>query len=127
MSPSRVAWSSPGPVAADLATSPTCPMVIVTDVDGTLRDPLSGSLKPADLALATLCACDVPVVFAGRYPARELIALQTDIGLAHPFICAAENEVHIPAGYFADPLVLRPPTHGWEGIQLGRGEPVSPA
>lgn len=53
MSPSPLALEpSSGRRPAALATPRTCPMVVVTDVDGTLRDPLTQSLAPADLALS---------------------------------------------------------------------------
>ena len=104
---------------AALATPRTCPMVVVTDVDGTLRDPLTRSLAPADLALSTLTSHGVPVVLASAATAAELIALQDDLGLAHPFICADGCEIHIPTGYFACPEPPRPRARTWEVIDLG--------
>jgi predicted mannosyl-3-phosphoglycerate phosphatase (HAD superfamily) len=120
MSTSSLAWqSSPHTLTAALATPRTCPMVVVTDVDGTLRDPRTQSLAPADLALATLAAHDVPVVLAGGGPADAMRALQDELGLVHPFLCRDTAEIHVPSGYFSHPSVPRPATPAWEIIEIG--------
>lgn len=82
------------------ATPRTCPMVVVTDVDGTLRDPQTRSLAPADLALSTLSTHGVPVVLTSAGAAGDLIALQDALDLQHPFICEGCTEMHIPTGIF---------------------------
>ena len=110
---------SPGRLSAALATPRTCPLVVVTDVDGTLRDPRTRSLAPADLALSTLSTHGVPVVLTSDGPAAELLALQQALELTHPFICEASTEIHIPTGYFASPDVPRPRARTWEVIELG--------
>lgn len=120
MSSSPLAWqSSPPTLTAALATPRTCPMVVVTDIDGTLRDPRTQSLAPADLALSTLEAHGVPVVLAGTGPADAVAALQDEIGLRHPFICRDTAEIHIPTGYFSHPSVQRPVARTWEVIEIG--------
>jgi predicted mannosyl-3-phosphoglycerate phosphatase (HAD superfamily) len=120
MSSSSLAWqSSPHTLTAAIATLRTCPMVVVTDVDGTLRDPRTQSLAPADLALSTLEAHGVPVVLAGTGPAEALVALQDQLGLLHPFVCRDTAEIHIPRGYFSHPSVPRPATRTWEVIEIG--------
>ena len=120
MSPSPLALqSSPDRRAAELANPRACPMVVVTDVDGTLRDPRTHSLAPADLALSTLATHGVPVVLAGTGPAPAIVALQDLLGLVQPFICRDTAEIHIPTGYFADPSLPRPSARTWEVIELG--------
>jgi predicted mannosyl-3-phosphoglycerate phosphatase (HAD superfamily) len=120
MSSSPLAWQSPPhTLPAALATPRTCQMVVVTDVDGTLRDSRTQSLAPADLALATLAAHGVPVVLAGTGPAEALVALQNELGLLQPFICRDTAEIYIPTGYFSHPSVPRPATRTWEVIEIG--------
>jgi predicted mannosyl-3-phosphoglycerate phosphatase (HAD superfamily) len=111
--------SSPHHLPAELATPWTCPMVVVTDIDGTLRDPRTRSIAPADLALSTLARHGVPVVLSGREPASAVVALQSELGIVHPFICEDRAEIHIPTGYFAQPSVPKVSTRTWEIIELG--------
>jgi predicted mannosyl-3-phosphoglycerate phosphatase (HAD superfamily) len=94
-------------------------MVVVTGVDGSLRDPLRRSIAAAEPALEMLIEHDIPVVLASEHGAPDLIALQDQIGIAHPFICEGGGEIYIPTGYFADPRVGKPRTPGWEVIELG--------
>ena len=124
MSPNPVAFEpSPDHVAADLATPRICPMVVVTDVDGTLRDPRTGSLAPADSALSMLRRHEVPVVLTSPGRAAELRGLQDTLGLVHPFICENGRELHVPVNYFGDGPAEYGGTAAWHVITLGPTEP----
>ncbi len=128
MLPSSLALEqSPYRLAVELATPRPCPMVVVTDVDGTLRDPRTGSLTPADLALSMLSANGVPVVLSAPGRPAELIGLQDSLGLVHPFICRNGAEIHIPAGYFSDHGVERTAIRRWEVITLGPSDSLARA
>jgi predicted mannosyl-3-phosphoglycerate phosphatase (HAD superfamily) len=119
--------SSPHDLRAELATPPTCPMVVVTDIDGTLRDPRTQSVAPADLALSTLAAHGVPVVLVGTGPAAPIVDLQHDLGIVQPFICGEHYDIHIPTGYFAHSSLPRLTTNTWEVIEMGPCESQSRA
>lgn len=61
---------------------PTAPMIVFTDLDGTLLDHDSYSYAPALPALARLKAAGVPVVLASSKTATELAALRDEMGLS---------------------------------------------
>jgi predicted mannosyl-3-phosphoglycerate phosphatase (HAD superfamily) len=123
MSPHMLAIEpSPDRFAADFATPRTCPMVVVTDVDGTLRDPRTGSLQPADSALSMLSSHGVPVVLTSPGQAAELRGLQDALGLVHPFICQNATELHVPVNYFGDAPFEHGGTAAWHVIRLGATE-----
>lgn len=66
------------------------PLVIITDLDGSLLDHHTYGWQPAERWLATLKAHDVPVVFCSSKTAAEIVPLQIGMGLqGSPFI--AEN------------------------------------
>ena len=95
-------------------------MVMVTSVDA-LRDRRWGSVAAAQPGLERLIASAIPLVLASQGGAPDVVALQDQLGIVHPFICEGGTEVHIPTGYFADPRVPRPATNGWEVVDIGRG------
>ena len=66
------------------------PVMIVTDLDGSLLDHHTYSWQPAAAWLARLHARDIPVVICSSKTAAEIVPLQSQLGLSGaPFI--AEN------------------------------------
>ena len=95
-------------------------MVMVTSIDA-LRDRRWGSVADAQPGLERLIASNIPLVLASQGGAPDVVALQDQLGIVHPFICEGGAEVHIPTGYFADPRVNRSAGKGWEIVDIGRG------
>lgn len=105
------------------------PLVIFTDLDGTLLDHETYSHAPADAALARLRAAGIPLVIASSKTAAEIAPLRRALGFAHvPAICengagllpalaedAAEAGDHarILAALEALPETLRAPFRGF--------------
>jgi mannosyl-3-phosphoglycerate phosphatase family protein len=98
-------------------------IVIFTDVDGVLRGPDSGSLADARGTLAVLGERDVPVVLCSDQTAAELMWLQEELGMRHPFICESGAALYIPPGYFGDLCDLGRIAGDWEVIEFGPALP----
>jgi mannosyl-3-phosphoglycerate phosphatase len=76
------------------------PLVIFTDLDGTLLDHASYSYEPARPALEALEAEGVPVVFCTSKTRAETERWRRDLGNRHPFIVENGGAAIVPAGYF---------------------------
>jgi predicted mannosyl-3-phosphoglycerate phosphatase (HAD superfamily) len=46
----------------------------------------------------------VPVILITDLPAAEILRLQQELGMRHPFIADGGTELHVPNGYFPDVL-----------------------
>lgn len=93
-------------------------LVIVTDVDGTLRDPGTFSCDPARDALATLADQNVPVVVVAEQVPDEVMALQRELGLRAPFIAEGGAALYVPRGYFPEFPTLGEPVGPWDVIRF---------
>jgi len=80
---------------------PDVPLMVYTDLDGTLLDHDSYSFAPARPALERLAGLGVPVIPVSSKTLAELAELNRTLGLQGP--CIAENGglIAIPRGYFA--------------------------
>jgi mannosyl-3-phosphoglycerate phosphatase family protein len=104
----------------------SCPssLVVVTDVDGVLRDADTGSWAEARAALQLLASHDIPLVLASGHCAAEMIRLQRTIGVRQPFIAEHGAALFIPEGYFADLPGLGTSAGSWEVIDFGERRPI---
>lgn len=98
-------------------------IVVFTAIDGALCDHGTGVWREAQDALALLASREIPVVLISARPAADVLALQKQLGLVHPFICRGGAEVHVPRGYFADLQDLWPADEAWHLINIGAPEP----
>jgi predicted mannosyl-3-phosphoglycerate phosphatase (HAD superfamily) len=94
-------------------------VVVITDVDGVLRHADTRSLVEAGPALASLAATGTPVVLSSEHSPAELMRLQREAGLRHPFICEGGAALYVPGGYFCDLLDLGLTGGDWEVIEFG--------
>ncbi len=95
-------------------------LIIVTDLDGTLLDPVTYALGPAEDALRRVEHAGVPLVVCSSKTRAEIEALQGHLGIAHPFIAENGGVIVAPPGYFAD---RRPAPAGADGrfvLEFGR-------
>jgi predicted mannosyl-3-phosphoglycerate phosphatase (HAD superfamily) len=74
--------------------------MILTCVDGALRESASGSCAGARHAIEAVARRGVTIVLVSHHSADELHALQEDLGIAVPFIAANGGSLHIPPDYF---------------------------
>ncbi len=87
-------------------TKPACPLLVYTDLDGTLLDHDTYSFTPAVPALERLATLAVPVIPVTSKTLAELELLGAQLRLNGP--CIAENGglIAIPTGYFEADLPL---------------------
>ena len=76
------------------------PLIIVTDLDGTLLDSSTYELGPAGPVLQRAVREGVALVLCSSKTRAEIEALQERLGLHHPFIAENGGAVVAPLGYF---------------------------
>lgn len=76
------------------------PLLVFTDLDGTLLDHATYSFEPAVPALRALEERDIPVVLCTSKTRAETERWRTALRNAHPFIIENGGGVSIPRGYF---------------------------
>ncbi len=96
------------------------PLVVFTDLDGTLLDHSTYSFEPARPALEALAAAGVPVVLCTSKTRAETEHWRRALDNTHPFIVENGGAALVPLGYFA-PDVSYARLHGGCGvIEFGR-------
>ena len=81
-------------------TSPDIPLLVFTDLDGSLLDHDDYGFAAAQPALSQLRALHVPLVPATSKTLAELRALAQPLGLQHPLIVENGCAICLPDGYF---------------------------
>lgn len=81
----------------------TSPLLVVTDLDGTLLDHHTYSADAALTALRRLHALRIPVIFNTSKTAEESRALSETLGLSDPFIVENGSAIHYPKRRFPSP------------------------
>lgn len=95
------------------------PIVIFTDLDGSLLDAKTYSFDAAGEALNALRVRNVPLILVSSKTRAEIERLRNTLDHPHPFVSENGGGVFIPKGYFDFPLegaVLRGP---YQVIELG--------
>jgi len=75
------------------------PLIVFTDLDGTLLDHDSYSFNGAVKALQRLRQHSIPIILTSSKTRVEIQSLQKKLGLNEPFITENGGGVFIPAGY----------------------------
>ena len=84
-------------------------LVIFTAVDGLVTSPDgAASVDAARHVVELLRPFGVPVIFITDQPAAEMLRLQQELGVRHPFIADGGTELYVPNGYFPDVLDMEP-------------------
>lgn len=81
---------------------PDLPLVVLTDLDGTLLDHHSYSFAAAEPALQRLREAGVPVVIVTSKTRAEVAQLADRLESPHPYVLENGALVSMPEGYFAD-------------------------
>ena len=79
---------------------PDCPLVVYTDLDGTLLDHDSYAFEPALPALQRLASLNVPVIPVTSKTLAELLVLGRELDLHGPCITENGGVIAVPEGYF---------------------------
>ncbi|MFC0266854.1 HAD-IIB family hydrolase [Kushneria aurantia] len=94
------------------------PLLIFTDLDGSLLDHASYDHAPADGWLARLSRAQVPVIINSSKTAAEIAPLQLELALTGPFIAENGGSIHLPPHWRNDgDDGQRVDRHGW-GLEL---------
>jgi predicted mannosyl-3-phosphoglycerate phosphatase (HAD superfamily) len=106
--------AAPGPEVASAS------LVIITDLDGTLRDAQTHSYEAARGALALLAMRQVPVVLVASSSSGDLMSLQNELGIRirHPFVCDGGGALYVPCGYFPELFGLGETCGQWEVLRF---------
>ncbi len=93
--------------------------IIFTDLDGTLLDPDTYSVKAAEPALELIRGKGVPVVFVSSKTLAEIEEWRRCVQNDHPFVVENGGGIYIPKGYF--PIVAKGSVRdGYQVISLGK-------
>jgi hypothetical protein len=103
--------------AASKPRSARSAMIVLTDLHALCSDP-SRSMGACAEAMRELAEHDVPVILVSLTSAVEVMAIQAELGICHPFICEGGGELHVPGGYFEELLAPTVPSE-WNVIQFG--------
>ena len=100
---------------------PSVPIVIFTDLDGTLLDSTTSSAQAVADALHVLSRAHVPLVFCSSKTRAEIQLIQQELHVHHPFIAENGGALYVPEGYFEFDIPYgRSPIAGYTVIQFGR-------
>ena len=79
---------------------PALPLIVVTDLDGTLLDHHSYSFRPAMPALACLRSLGIPCILNSSKTFDEMLELREKLNNTSPFVCENGGAVFIPSCLF---------------------------
>ncbi len=85
------------------AAGHTPPLIVVTDLDGTLLDHHSYSLEPAMAVVRLLQQYRIPLVFNTSKTSAESQALSEKLALSNPFIVENGSAIYFPKRSMATP------------------------
>ena len=97
-------------------------MVILTCVDGALRESAGQTCAAARDAVAQVVARKIPVILTSYHSPGELMAVQHELQLDGPLIAGNGKALCIPTGYFARQPGLSTPVGGWKVMEFGPPE-----
>lgn len=95
------------------------PLIVFTDLDGTLLDAVTYSFDAARPALDALRVCRVPLVLVSSKTRVEIEPLRFTLELLHPFIVENGGAVFIPKGYFDGPVPWAQVRGTFQVMELG--------
>ena len=96
------------------------PLLIFTDLDGTLLDHHSYSFKGAEEALQRLRQHSIPIILTSSKTRAELLILQNKLGLNEPFISENGGGIFIPSDYALPDIGVLEKWGDHHGKQFGR-------
>lgn len=94
-------------------------VLVFSDLDGTLLDPVRYSFADALPALGLLRAQGVPLVLCSSKTRAEMLLYRQRLDNQHPFIAENGGGVYVPAGYFSTPFASDQTLAGYERVALG--------
>jgi mannosyl-3-phosphoglycerate phosphatase len=96
------------------------PMIVFSDLDGTLLDSRTYDAGAALEAVDLLAQEKTPLVFCSSKTRAEIQLIQQTLSINHPFICENGGALYIPDGYFTFDLMEARTIPGYSVIEYGR-------
>jgi mannosyl-3-phosphoglycerate phosphatase len=96
------------------------PMVVFSDLDGTLLDHATYSFEPARPALEALAAAGVPLVLCTSKTRAETEYWRRALGNTHPFVVENGGAALVPEGYFEPGPCYDKRAGGYDLLEFGR-------
>ncbi len=94
-------------------------LVVFTDLDGTLLDPLTYSYEKALPFIERLRQKGIPVVLCSHKTGAEQEVYRRELGILDPFIVENGGAIFIPEGYFPFDFAYDKTQGGYRVIELG--------
>jgi mannosyl-3-phosphoglycerate phosphatase len=94
-------------------------LIIFTDLDGTLLDPLDYSYAVAEPVVTWLSNKEIPIIFCSSKTCAEQEVYRTKLGIGDPFIVEDGGAVFINRGYFPFPYEYDRLVGDYHVIELG--------
>ena len=96
------------------------PLVVFTDLDGTLLDHGTYSFEPARPGLEALLEAGIPLVFCTSKTRLETERWRRALANVHPFIVENGGAVYVPEGYFGSGVRFDRRDGGYDVLEFGR-------
>jgi len=94
-------------------------LVVFTDLDGTLLDPVTYSYERALPFIERLQQMSIPIVFCSHKTRAEQEVYRQELGISDPFIVENGGAIFIPQGYFSFNFDYDKARGGYQIIELG--------
>ncbi len=94
-------------------------LVLFTDLDGTLLDPVTYSYQKALPLIGQLLQRGIPIVFCSHKTRAEQEVYRQELGIVDPFIVENGGAIFIPQGYFPFGFDYDKARGGYQVIELG--------
>lgn len=88
------------PEASQVMCSHLPPLVVMTDLDGTLLDHDTYSYAPAASVMSRLKSAGIPLILNTSKTAAELKVLRESLKNSDPYVVENGSAIFVPAGYF---------------------------
>lgn len=103
------------------------PLVIFTAVDHVWPREAVRPAPDAVGAVQWLVSRNVPMVLVSQRPAADVIALQSALGVRHPFVCDGGASLYVPAAYFPELTRIGRFRDGWNVVEFKAPHDTGPA
>jgi len=101
----------------------THPMIVFSDLDGTLLDQETYSFEAARPALEALIQAGIPLIFCTSKTRLETERWRRALTNVHPFIVENGGAVFVPEGYFGSPVRFDKRDGGYDSLEFGAPYP----
>jgi mannosyl-3-phosphoglycerate phosphatase family protein len=95
------------------------PLIVITDLDGTLLDQRTYSYEQSLPAIKKLRERQIPLILCSSKTVAEITRLWRELRLAHPFICESGGAIYLPRNYFPFPIAAVKPRSLFDVIEFG--------